>query len=61
MKLAEGFNPIRKDMDSIITKMRNISFVHLPLLLASAPAYAEELGGFGDVPSDGFPDYAKIF
>ena len=58
MKLAEGFNPIKKDMDSIMTKMRNISFVHLPLLLASAPAYAADLG---DVPADGFPDYSKIF
>lgn len=41
--------------------MRNVSFIHLPLLLSAAPAFAAE-NSIGEVAlGDSFPDYTNIF
>lgn len=63
MKLAEGFLPLQKDMGQMLSKMRNISFMHLPLLLAATPAYAADTSNLiSEVAAgDTFPDYGTIF
>ena len=66
MKLAAGFMPLKKDMKKVLATIRQITFVHLPLLLASAPAPAQaallENNPIGDVAlGDTFPNYTQVF